>query len=113
VLQVYGSGDGRFDLYQDDGVSLDYLKGDYALTPIVYSTRDGLHRLVIGPTRGTFRGQLRSRAYAIDIHAVHRPESLAVDGHDVATSSWARATGTAGVLLPAHNIRSRVTVTWH
>ena len=113
VLQVYGSGDGRFDLYQDDGVSLDYLKGDYAMTPIVYSTRAGVHRLVIGPTRGRYRGQLRSRGYVLDIHAARRPESLALDGHDVATWSWRRATGTARVQLPSHSIRSRVTVTWH
>ena len=83
------------------------------MTPIVYSTRAGVHRLVIGPTRGRYRGQLRSRGYVLDIHAARRPESLALDGHDVATWSWRRATGTARVQLPSHSIRSRVTVTWH
>src|SRR6266853_1658331 len=38
ILNVYGSGQGRFDLYEDDGVSLAYDKEEYAVTALTYAT---------------------------------------------------------------------------
>jgi alpha-glucosidase (family GH31 glycosyl hydrolase) len=112
VLQVYGSGVGRFDLYQDDGSSFDYRSGQYALTPIDYHTRNGRHRLVIGPTRGKYRGQLATRGYALSLHTRHRPTALTVDGTPVQTVSWDGAHRIARVRIPAQSIRQVVVVTW-
>ena len=111
MLQVYGSGEGRFDLYQDDGISLDYRKGQYALTPVDYTTHGGLHRVVIGPTRGAYHGQLPQRGYALSIHARQRPEALAVDGHGVAGLHWNPARRLAQIELPRSSIRDAVVVT--
>src|SRR3984893_5030592 len=59
ILNVYGSGQGSFELYEDDGVSLAYDKKEYAVTALTYATdSNGLHHLVIGPTQGAFHGQL-------------------------------------------------------
>ena len=112
VLQVFGSGSGRFDLYQDDGVSFDYRKGQYALTPIVYRTRGGRHRLIIGPTRGTYQGQLAVRGYALGIHTRHRPASLTIDGRSVQAVRWDAARRLARIRVPAHSIRNEVVITW-
>ncbi len=112
VLQVYGSGVGRFDLYQDDGSSFDYRSGQYALTPIDYHTRSGRHRLVIGPTRGKYRGQLVTRGYVLSLHTRHRPTALTVDGTPVQTVSWDGAHRIARVQIPAQSIRQVVVVTW-
>ena len=112
VLQIYGSGHGRFDLYQDDGISLDYRHGQYAITPIIYTSRAGVHRLLIGPTGGQFRGQRVARAYVLVIHSVHRPEQFAVQGRAVQILSGTPAAGTARLLLSPQSIRRRVTVTW-
>ena len=112
VLQVYGSGVGRFDLYQDDGNSLDYRSGQYALTPIDYHARNGRHRLVIGPTRGKYRGQLSMRGYALSLHTRQRPTALTVNGTPVQTVSWNRAQRIARVHIPAQSIRQVVVVTW-
>ncbi len=112
VLQVYGSGDSRFDLYQDDGVSLDYRKGQYALTPIVYSTHAGLHRLVIGPTHGAYRGQLTARGYALRIHARRRPGALTVDGRPDTAVHWNAAHGVARLEISRRTIRDQAVVTW-
>ena len=62
TVNVYGDGNGRFDLYEDDGVSLDYEHGSYALTPMTYHTSGASHQLVIGPTTGSFAGQRQARA---------------------------------------------------
>jgi hypothetical protein len=113
VLNVYGSGQGSFELYEDDGVSLGYDKGEYAVTALRYATdNDGLHHLVIEPTRGVFQGQLPARTYELHIHAAGRPASISVDGKDLGPGTWDAAQATAIVVLPRRAIGDRIEVTW-
>jgi alpha-glucosidase (family GH31 glycosyl hydrolase) len=112
TVNVYGDGTGRFDLYEDDGVSLDYGRGAYALTPMTYHTSDASHRLVIGPTTGSFAGQRQARAYGLRIHTAHRPASITVDGKRSAHWQWNAHDSTAYLVLPVASIRRSVTVTW-
>ena len=51
-----GDGESRFELYEDDGASLDYLKGMCSRTEIVATTRGGKVAVVIGKRRGSFLG---------------------------------------------------------
>ncbi|HUY83427.1 MAG TPA: TIM-barrel domain-containing protein [Steroidobacteraceae bacterium] len=114
ILDVFGSGPGRFDLYEDDGISLSYAKGRYALTPMTYVTeRDGLHRLGIGPTEGAYRGQLPSRGYELRIHVRREPSAMAVDGVQVGQMSWNARRAVATVALAPRSIRDRIRVSWH
>ncbi|MFZ0498390.1 MAG: TIM-barrel domain-containing protein [Steroidobacteraceae bacterium] len=112
TVNVYGDGNGRFDLYEDDGVSLDYGRGAYALTPMTYHTADANHRLVIGPTTGSFAGQRQARAYEVRIHTAHRPASITVGGKRSARWQWDAHDSTAYLVLPVASIRRSVTVTW-
>ncbi len=111
-VNVYGDGDGRFDLYEDDGISLDYEHGSYALTPMRYRTSEGHHRLVIGPTTGSYAGQSAARQYDLRIHTDRRPASIAVNGERVAHWHWEARDSTADVMPPAASIRRALTVTW-
>ncbi|MDE1894829.1 MAG: DUF5110 domain-containing protein [Xanthomonadaceae bacterium] len=111
TLDVYGAGNSHFDLYEDDGVSLGYGKGQYAITPIVHATeKDGRQRLLVGPAGGSFKGQPQRRAYELRIHAIARPTSVRVDGGPARHWSW--DAGTATVLLPERSIRDGRRVTW-
>jgi hypothetical protein len=115
IVNVYGSGEGRFDLYEDDGVSLEYAKGAYADTVMTHTMdRDGLQHLTIGPTRGAFHGQVAERAYELRIHATDKPSSLSVDGREAAGWKWdtAKAEATAVLELPKRSIRERISVAW-
>lgn len=113
IVNVYGSGNGKFDLYEDDGVSLDYEKHRYALTPMRDSSESGgTHRIAIGPTRGTFEGQVQRRSYEIRLHGIDRPASVAVDDVEVEDWKWNAATDTATIEVPARSIRERTTVMW-
>ena len=49
-----GDGETRFVLYEDDGVSLDYLKGRSTQTEIVHLSRDGKSEVIVGSRRGSF-----------------------------------------------------------
>ncbi|HEY1889999.1 MAG TPA: TIM-barrel domain-containing protein [Steroidobacteraceae bacterium] len=112
TLDVYGEGNGRFDLYEDDGVSLDYEHGGHALTPMTYRTSAGSHRLVIGPTTGSYAGQRQARAYGVRIHTAHRPTVIELDGRRAADWRWNVHDSTAYLLLPVESIRQALTVTW-
>jgi hypothetical protein len=55
----------RFDLLEDDGVSLRYQQGEVVCTPIV-CRREGRQVLVeIGPAAGSYRGQPETRGYTL------------------------------------------------
>lgn len=56
-LLIEPSGDCSFDLYQDDGVSMDYLKGAYLLTHI--SLKAGKETVVDFRHEGSYTGYLR------------------------------------------------------
>jgi alpha-glucosidase (family GH31 glycosyl hydrolase) len=112
TVNVYGDGNGRFDLYEDDGISLDYERGAYALTPMTYRTAGARHRLVIGPTTGSFAAQRDQRRYRLRIHTARRPAAIRVDGQPVAHWQWEANESTAFLVLPVESIRRALTVTW-
>jgi alpha-glucosidase (family GH31 glycosyl hydrolase) len=112
-LNVYGAGKGHFDLYEDDGRSLDYNKGSYAQTPISYATApDGLHELTVAATQGSYAQQPPARAYVIRIHAQGKPQAVSADGKPVTQWRWDDKDATAIVTLPRQSIREALHVTW-
>lgn len=114
VLDVYGSGQGSFDLYEDDGASMAYTKGRHALTPMTLaSAADGMHRLLIGPATGSFAGQVLRRSWELRIHTLNKPQSVAVNGRDVNHWSWDAGQSIATVTLPQRGIRKAIRVSWH
>ena len=112
IVNVYGDGNGRFDLYEDDGDSLDYERGRYALTPMTYRTAGTRHRLLIGPTAGSYEGQGERRPYELRIHTAHRPASISVNGVRAPGWRWEERDSTAYLTLPVESIRHALTVTW-
>lgn len=60
---VYTGADGQFDLYEDDGVSYAYEKGQYSRIPLRYRERD--HVLTIWQREGSFPGMLQERVFRI------------------------------------------------
>ena len=112
TVNVYGNGNSRFDLYEDDGISLDYERHRYALTPMTHTTSGADHRLVIGPTAGSFTGQREQRAYELRIHGSRRPASISVNGRHMTHWRWVAHDSTAYLMLPAESIRQALTVAW-
>ncbi len=111
LVNIYGSGNGKFDLYEDDGVSLKYKDGQFAWTPISYSTNhDGSHRVAIGPTIGSYRGQLKRRSYDLSIHSIVKPRSVSLNGHELRKWTWNSSESTAVIKLPVESIRDKILV---
>jgi hypothetical protein len=114
ILHVFGDGDGDFELYEDDGLSLDYGKGRYAITPMRHRTgADGGHELAIEPAKGDFEGQVQRRAYELRFHASKKPGALTVDGKPGPAWRWDGKEGVATAVIPARSVRDAVRVAWH
>lgn len=111
VVNVYGTGGGKFDLYEDDGASLKYRNGQYAWTPTAYSTGpNGSCSIVIGPTKGSFDGQVLKRAYEINIRGVNKPRSVSLNGREFENWTWNNGESTVTISIPSHSIREKITV---
>jgi alpha-glucosidase (family GH31 glycosyl hydrolase) len=68
VLRCFPGSDGKpgvSQLYEDDGISNDYKSGSFATTELSYSRHGDKITVRIAPAKGTFHGQLPSRAYTI------------------------------------------------
>ena len=60
-LHIFGDGEGSFMLYEDDGETLGYRSGEFALTRIRSSVTEKELRLTIGAAEGNYRGKLPQR----------------------------------------------------
>jgi alpha-glucosidase (family GH31 glycosyl hydrolase) len=82
TLDVYaGRRAADFNLYEDDGLSLDYRQGAFARTKIVFApaSATGDYLLTIGPAQGEFNGQLKQRHYLVQVHGLFQPEAVLVN----------------------------------
>jgi len=81
TLDVYAGKAASFQLYEDDGTTLDYRNGASAWTSLSYVPQsEGAHRIEIGPAQGQFQGQPKTRRYEIRLHGLLKPETVAVNG---------------------------------
>ena len=82
IVDVYAGKPASFRLYEDDGTSLDYRRGSYAWTPLVFTAEaGGGQRIEIGPSEGKYNGQAKSRRYEVRVHGLLKPQSVKLGGH--------------------------------
>lgn len=112
IVDVYGTAAGSFELYEDDGRSLDYRQGARATTPIRYAPAgpDG-QLLTVGATAGSYRGQPPRRGYDVRFHTAVRPGAVSVDGRSVQWH-WDPAHAVATVAVPSRDIRRATEIGW-
>jgi alpha-D-xyloside xylohydrolase len=63
TLNVYTGADGRFSLYEDDGVSREYLNRQYSRIPLTYD--EGTRTMTIGAREGSYSGMAAKRTIGI------------------------------------------------
>jgi alpha-glucosidase (family GH31 glycosyl hydrolase) len=94
VLHAYPARgeDGRFTLYEDDGTTLDYQSGQYALTEF-YQTlvqSDSVPRFVltIGTSDGAYNGKPAARTYRCEIHrTLTKPSAVTKNNQPISEAS--------------------------
>lgn len=63
TLNVYTGADGQFTLYEDDGVSNGYLRGEASRIPFSYNQKTGV--FTIGARSGQYKGMVAKRQFKI------------------------------------------------
>jgi len=71
---VYTGSNGSFTLYEDENVSYNYEKGQFATIPLTYRAKD--RTLIIGERQGEFSGMLTSRTFEVVWIGEQKPSGL-------------------------------------
>src|SRR3569833_4110660 len=101
VLRCYpGTAAHASELYEDDGETTAYRGGAAATTPLKYVPKDGAAAVEIGPARGSFAGQVSTRAYVVEFAGLGRATRASVDGKP-AKVEYAPSMGINRGLVPA------------
>ncbi len=72
TLYVYAGKDGKFTLYEDEGVNYNYEKGKYAQISFSYDNKK--RQLTIGNRNGDFQGMLKERTFNIVFATKDKPQ---------------------------------------
>ncbi|MDD3585741.1 MAG: glycoside hydrolase family 31 protein [Thermoguttaceae bacterium] len=106
-LQVYPSAAGTFTLYEDDGTSLEYKAGKFALTQIQCNPLpNGDISLVVGARSGSYQNMPGTRDFSVVFHLAKKPLKVLVDNVEV-SSEWNEATHTLAVAIAASGNKAR------
>ena len=114
VLRVYPGAEGCDNtdrLYEDDGVSVKYLKGEYAVTPLRYSQRDGKVTITAGGLEGNYSGCPSRRAYTVELAGFGTVKKMKVNGKSKTVSR--DADGRIRVEIPRRKITEPLKIEFH
>jgi alpha-D-xyloside xylohydrolase len=89
TLLVYTGADGRFSLYEDDGLTRQYLDGAFARIPLSYDERT--RTLTIGAREGRYPGMAEQRIINIIWHRPGRARPFDLDARPDATIAYSGA----------------------
>jgi alpha-glucosidase/alpha-D-xyloside xylohydrolase len=65
TLKIYTAADGAYSLYEDDGISMEYLKGNYTMTDISWD--DKKRKLTIQPNKSNNNKQMTKRVFKVEL----------------------------------------------
>lgn len=86
VVRCYPGREGRreaYTLYEDDGLTTGYRRGEFAETELAYRKDGNRIRVTVGSAAGSYEGQPRKRAYRIELPGVAAGVRVEVDGKRV------------------------------
>ena len=107
-LLVYPAESSGFTLYEDDGTSLGYRKGEFAQTRLTCETVGKSVKLTVGGRQGKYAGMPAARDFIASVRLPARPQAVALDGAAVSDFAWDDAAKVATVKLPACGDKPKV-----
>jgi hypothetical protein len=112
TLSIAAGRPGSLRLYEDDGVTAP--KGRSATTTIRYRQKGERHTVSIGPARGSFAGQVRTRRWTIALMAAHAPTKVSATGVHLSPQAyhWDDTSKVLTITLPRRSVRAPITVTF-
>jgi hypothetical protein len=109
-LDVYPDDGGEFTLYEDDGVTRAYARGEYSEQPFTVAVSPAGTTVTIGAVAGHYAGQPERRRYLVRVHAADPPGEVTAGDTvlarqaspaalDAAPSGWCHDPGLGGVTV--------------
>ena len=92
VFVIYAGADACFTLYEDDGLTYGYEKGEYST--IEFKWDDAARRLSIGERKGSFPGMLQSRTFCFSVVDPAHPRPYDPDGENAVPFQYEGASAT-------------------
>ncbi|MCC8146697.1 MAG: DUF5110 domain-containing protein [Bacteroidales bacterium] len=89
IIRCYPGEEGKtntYTLYEDDGLTRDYEKGEQAFTRMEYKKENGRTEITIYPTEGTYKGQVSKRSYTFELPEITGNITPSVNGKKVKTT---------------------------
>jgi alpha-glucosidase (family GH31 glycosyl hydrolase) len=109
-LLVFPASRSAFTLYEDDGTSLGYRKGQFTQTRLSCETAGNTVKLTIGAREGRYAGMPATRDFTATIRMPSRPKSVTLDGVVVTDYQWNDTASAATIKIPACGKTPRVLV---
>jgi len=78
LFVVFAGADAEFTLYEDDGLTYGYERGEYSTIDIRWN--ENTHKLSIGPRNGNYPGELRNRVFCLAVVDPETPHGYDPDG---------------------------------
>jgi alpha-glucosidase (family GH31 glycosyl hydrolase) len=112
VIRCYPGPDGASistTLYEDDGVTAGYLKGESAQTLLTYRRSGDKTAVTVSPSKGSYVGQVQQRSYVVELPETGKPRVASVNGKRV-SADYQVGTRTTRVSVSTRSIRDAVQV---
>jgi len=107
VLEVFPGADFAGSLYEDDGVSQEYLDGKFARIHYSLKTKGESFSVSVGKAQGSFKGFLKSRSLEVRVFLAAPPKSVKAGGKALA---WSRKLSGEGWTYDAAKAMLKVAV---
>ena len=78
TVHVFVGADNRFALYEDDGETVDYLRGRYAITVFEQHWKENALNFSIAPPTGDAHVVPPQRAYQLVVHGIIQPDQISL-----------------------------------
>jgi len=85
-IHVWAGSDGAFSLYEDDGVTEKFRKGERAVTSMTWN--EAAHTLAVEAPRGRWPLAPAKRKLTVVLHGLGRAKGVKVDGTDPMSATY-------------------------
>ncbi len=109
IVRCFPGEGGHSSLYEDDGFSPGYQQNQCSRTRLEYAAEGSEVRVKIGGAEGTFPGQVRQRAYEIELPATSRAHGATLDDRPIAVE-YDEASRTNIIRIQARDVAASCSV---
>jgi hypothetical protein len=81
-ILIFPGADNVFELFEDDGETVGYIQGEYALTKLTQTWEDGNLTFTISPSTGATKLIPEKRSYMLNFRGVAEPEAVTINRND-------------------------------